>query len=396
MSVISEILSQLREENRLRAIPAPTDENFLDLSSNDYLGLGNRFAEFTEEFNRRFHDASFSSSASRLLSGRQKYHLELEDFLESLYGKKALLFNSGYHANVGCIGALTLPSTLFVCDKLIHASVIDGLKISSAQFLRFPHNDIEKLESILRKESSGFNRIIVVVESIYSMDGDEAPLRNIIELKRKYPSMLIYVDEAHAFGVKGKRGLGLCEEYGIINETDLIIGTFGKAAASVGAFAIVSDELKKLLINTSRPFIFSTALPPVNVAWSLLMTEKIIDMGEERLHLEQLSQFFADRLEQLQTAGKSSYQKIGNQVSTTTPSYIKRTVEHSQIIPFLTGDAKRAIEIATLLRKEGIIALPIRRPTVPPGGERIRFSLSAAMTFSQLAEVADIMERILI
>lgn len=387
MSVISEILCQLKAENRFRAIPTPSDEKWLDLSSNDYLGLGERSSEFVDEFFRRNPGLSFSSSASRLLSGHQKYHFQLEEFLTALYGKKALLFNSGYHANVGCIGALSLPSTLFVCDKLIHASVIDGLKINSAQFKRFPHNDISRLETILRQESSRFDRIIVVVESIYSMDGDEAPLRRIAELKRRYPSMMLYVDEAHAFGVKGPRGLGLCEEYGIIEDTDIIIGTFGKAAASVGAFAIVSEELKDLLINTARPFIFSTALPPLNVAWSLLMTEKIIGMKDERRHLESLSLYFSNRIHSLQ-AHPHAFQ-----------TGVSRTFEAkkpSQIIPFVTGSASGAIEIAARLREEKIIALPIRRPTVPPGGERIRFSLSASMTLPQIRRVADIMDSILV
>lgn len=382
MSVISEILSQLKAENRLRTIPAPADISLLDLSSNDYLGLGSHHSEFTEEFFNRFPDAAFSSSASRLLSGKQKYHFMLEEFLASLYGKSALLFNSGYHANVGCIGALSLPSTLFVCDKLIHASIIDGLKISSAQFKRFPHNDISKLEAIIQKEYSNFDRIVVIVESIYSMDGDEAPLQKIVELKQLYPGLLIYVDEAHAFGVKGEHGLGLCEHYGIINEIDVIIGTFGKAAASVGAFSIVSDEMKQFFVNVARPFIFSTALPPINVAWSLLMTEKIVGMKGERRHLEQLSIFFSDKIKMLQPFFVS-----GNAIL---------PESSSQIIPLMTGNAERALDIALKLRNAGILGLPIRRPTVPPGGERIRFSLSAAFNRQQLSHVTDCLESMII
>ena len=372
MSGISDILGQLKAENRFRSVPGPVEESYFDLSSNDYLGLAERYDEYIEEFQRRFPDAGFTSSASRLLSTRQKYHHRLESLLASLYGKEALLFNSGYHANVGCIGALTLPSTLFICDKLIHASIVDGLKINSAEYKRFPHNDLRKLEKILQKESESYERIVVVVESIYSMDGDEAPLRELVELKRRYPSMLLYVDEAHAFGVRGKRGLGLCEELDTIKETDILIGTFGKAAASMGAFAIVSEELKQLLVNFARPFIFSTALPPANVAWSILMTEKIVGMQEERRHLQELGAYFASRI-----------QKIA-----------LRQSAPSHIIPLLTGDASRAIEMAVELRKNGILALPIRRPTVPPGGERIRFSLSASMTMEKLGRVADILEEI--
>ncbi|MDE6336834.1 MAG: aminotransferase class I/II-fold pyridoxal phosphate-dependent enzyme, partial [Muribaculaceae bacterium] len=297
----------------------------------------------------------------------------LEAFLAELYGKETLLFNSGYHANVVCIGALTLPSTLFICDKLIHASIVDGLRINGAEFKRFPHNDIAKLKRILEKESSHYEHLIVVVESIYSMDGDEAPLAELVALKQHYPSILLYVDEAHAFGVRGKRGLGVCEEYDLIKHTDILIGTFGKAAASIGAFAVVTEEMKSFLINAARPFIFSTALPPVNVAWSLLMTEKILGMETERRHLAELSRYFSERISEISD---------------------QPTDSDSQIIPYLTGNAQRALDIAAKLRQAGYLALPIRRPTVPPGGERIRFSLSAAMTRQELCNVVDILQEI--
>lgn len=373
MPKISDILSALRDENRLRTIPSCSGENRLDLSSNDYLSLGQRCEEFREEFLDRFPDASFSSSASRLLSLKQKHHNALEDYLSSLYGKPALLFNSGYHANVGCIGALSLPGTLILCDKLIHASVVDGLKIAGSEFKRFPHNDIVKLRRILEKESGKHERILIVAESIYSMDGDTAPLHELAAIKKEYPETMLYVDEAHAFGVRGEKGLGLAEELHLIDEIDLLIGTFGKAAASAGAFAVCSEELKSLLVNTARPFIFSTALPPVNIAWTRLMVEKITGMEEERRKLAALSRFFSDTIEQI--TGKP-------------------TGSDSQIIPYLTGDAAKALAIASRLREAGIIALPIRRPTVPPGGERIRFSLGAAMTQETVQPALDLLKSI--
>lgn len=373
MSGITEVLSSLEEEHRLRHIPEIQETGIIDLSSNDYLSLGTRCDEYREEFLDRFSDAAFSSSASRLLSLKQKHHNALEEYLESLYGKPALLFNSGYHANVGCIGALTLPSTLFVCDKLIHASIVDGLRISGSEFKRFPHNDILKLRKIIEKESSRYERVVIVVESIYSMDGDIAPLNEIVALKNEYPGILLYVDEAHAFGVRGTKGLGVAEELNLINDIDILIGTFGKAAASAGAFAVCSAEIKSLLINCARPFIFSTALPPVNIAWSMLMTEKIVNMSEARLRLAAISKEFSDRLEEI--SGKP-------------------TGSSSQIIPYLTGNAEKALDIAAKMRERGIIALPIRRPTVPPGGERIRFSLGADMNIKQLNPVFEILNEI--
>lgn len=371
MPGINDILSSLRKENRLRSIPSLSPEGMLDLSSNDYLSLGQRCDEFREEFLDRFSDASFSSSASRLLSAKQRHHKDLEEYLSLLYGKPALLFNSGYHANVGCIGALSLPSTLIICDKLIHASVVDGLRIAGSEFKRFPHNDMVKLRKILKKESGSYERIVIVAESIYSMDGDTAPLAELAAIKKEYPGTMLYIDEAHAFGVRGEKGLGLAEELHLIDEIDLLIGTFGKAAASAGAFAVCSEELKSLLVNTARPFIFSTALPPVNVAWTRLMVEKITGMQEERKRLAALSSYFSKNIERI--SGKP-------------------TGSESQIIPYLTGDAAKALAIAAGLREAGVIALPIRRPTVPPGGERIRFSLGAGMTPEMLQPAIDLLE----
>ncbi len=372
MSDISSILQNLASENRLRSIPSGDEAGLIDLSSNDYLSLGTRYSEFLPEFLDRFPDASFSSSASRLLSMKQRYHLMLEEYLASLYGKEILLFNSGYHANTGAVGALaSLPSTLFICDKLCHASIIDGTLMARAEVKRFPHNDCNTLETILRKNQEKYRHFVVVVESIYSMDGDAAPLLQLVDLRRKYPGIILYVDEAHAFGVKGERGLGLAEELGIIDSIDVLIGTFGKAAASMGAFAAVSEEMKSLFVNTSRSFIFSTALPPVNIAWTHLMVEKITGMKRERQHLANLSEDFSQRISQL----------------TGEP-----TGSSSQIIPFMTGDAARALSIAEKAREAGFIALPIRRPTVPPGGERIRFSLGADMNMPTLLPLFDILK----
>lgn len=371
MPTIKDVLSGLDKEKRLRRIPDSAASDMLDLSSNDYLSLAIHAEEFMEEFLQRFGDAPFSSSASRLLSARQEHHSAFEQYLSSLYGKPALIYNSGYHANVGCIGALTLPHTLFVCDKLVHASIVDGLKIGTSNFKRFPHNNIGKLNEIVEKESCNYERIIVVAESIYSMDGDEAPLHKLVEIKKRHHNVMLYIDEAHAFGVRGEKGLGIAEECSLIKDIDVIIGTFGKAGASAGAFAVCDEEIKTLLVNCARPFIFSTAIPPVNVAWSMLMTEKITGMSRQRAKLRQLSQRFNKEIERI--SGKS-------------------TGSSTQIIPFITGDSAKALDIAGELRKEGIIALPIRRPTVPPGGERIRFSLGADMDFDSFLLVFKILE----
>lgn len=364
-------LAKLDAGHRLRRVPADDlPAGMVDLSSNDYLGLGMRSGEFMEEFRSRYGDAAFSSCASRLLSTRQSHHRELESKLEGLYSRKALLFNSGYHANTGCISALAEGKTLFVCDKLVHASIVDGLRIGNCDFVRYPHNDFEKLTRIVSSKHADYERLIIVTESIFSMDGDEAPLERIVELKRTYPNVMIYLDEAHAFGVRGDRGLGISEEKGLINDIDILIVTFGKACASSGAAAICSRAMREYLVNCSRSFIFSTALPPACSAWTLLMIEKIEEMRDERKHLAELSEEFSNALESISQRNPDST---------------------SQIIPYLTGDAAKALSLAARLRDNGFLALPIRRPTVPPGGERIRFSLNASLSADIIPPLIDLL-----
>lgn len=362
--IYSDILENLRHEHRLRAIPADMDG--LDLVSNDYMGLGVRYGEFIEEFRSRFPDAQMSASASRLLQRSQKYHGALEAMLDDLYGKRSLLFNSGYHANVGALSALSVPATLMVSDKLSHASMIDGIRLGNGDSARFAHNDIGMLRRILEKKHSLYRQIVIVTESVFSMDGDLAPLGELVRLKREFPGTLLYVDEAHAFGVFGKNGLGLCEELGLMDEVDILVGTFGKAAAGSGAFVASSPEIHDYLLNASRSFIFSTALPPAVIAWDMLMVEKLLEMQSERDGLKALAGWFRGEVELI----------------TRRPA-----LSGSQIVPVHAGSAERAIAMAASLRSAGIDALPIRRPTVPAGGERIRLSLSAGLGESDLTPV---------
>lgn len=360
MAKYSDILYSLETEKRLRSIPRHRKGSpLIDLTSNDYMGLALRADEWKDEFRRRFPDVGMTSSASRLLASDQEIYNSLEGYLEGLYRKPALLFNSGYHANVGIISALNIPGTLFITDKLIHASAIDGVRLGKAEFRRFAHNDISHLEKIIEKEHLNHERLIVICESVYSMDGDVAPLAEMVALKKIYPNVMLYVDEAHAVGAIGNKGAGVASQLGLVNDIDIIVGTFGKACASQGAFAVTTPELKSYLINTARSFIFSTALPPANVAWTSFMLEKLALMDKEREHLKKISEMFRSRVEDI----------TGNPINSA-----------SAIIPLLTGDARRAMALSASLEESGILALPIRRPTVPPGGERIRFSLTAALS----------------
>lgn len=378
MNSYRDINQSLRASGNFRSIPSDRSLSggMVDLSSNDYLGL----AEMPELQERFFAEPAnraipMTSSASRLLAARQGEYSSLESLLESLYLRPALLFNSGYHANTGLISALAQGAeTLIVADKLVHASIIDGIVLSKARFTRFRHNDLAHLERILAKEGANYERIIIAVESVYSMDGDRADIEALAAIKRQYPSSLLYVDEAHAFGVEGEQGLGLSRSSQSYCDVDVVVGTFGKACASMGAFAAVSADIKDYLVNRSRSFIFSTALPPISAAWSEYMLRQFLTMDDRREHLRLLGERLHSYLQPL------------------SPDYI---ITPSHIQPLILGDPERAVEVSRRLREEGFIVLPIRTPTVPPGTERLRISLSAALTFDQIDRFGETLNRVL-
>lgn len=345
-----ETLSRLRRENNFRALPSGvTDKGIIDLSSNDYLGIAADSDLHREFMDGEGRELSLSASASRLLAADQREFQRFESLLNEYYGGRALLFNSGYHANSGAVASLAKNGTLIVADKLVHASIIDGIMLSHAPFERFKHNDVNHLDRILAKKAADFDRVLIVVESVYSMDGDSAPIKEIARIKSRYPNALLYVDEAHALGVCGPSGLGLSVD---VEGVDFIVGTLGKAVGSLGAFIVSrSPQMFDYFVNTARSLIFSTALPPLNVAWSRFVMERIPEMKERRTHLRELSSYLAVA--------------IGNHA------------EPSHIQPLITGSSETALQLSAALFERGFKVLPIRTPTVPPGTERLRFSLSA-------------------
>lgn len=346
----------------------------LNLSSNDYLGLGADKMlrkEFLAQLNPE--NLYMSSSSSRLLSGEFPVYGQVETMLSRMFGKEAaLVFNSGYHMNLGILPALAIGNTLIIADKLVHASIIDGIRLSGAEYCRFRHNDFSLLENILERSHRRFDRIIIVVESVYSMDGDTADLQLICRLKARYGNVLIYVDEAHAFGVFGENGLGLAEAQGCLQQTDIICGTFGKALASVGGFTVCSNAVRDILVNRMRPFIFSTALPPVNWMWTAFMLGRMSGLKPLREHLASIS---------LQLCNKLKNKGF-------------KMVSESQIIPLVVGDSQAAVKLASALRDRGFYALPVRPPTVPNGTSRIRFSLTANMSGEHIAALSEAIDEL--
>lgn len=343
------------------------EKKMLNLSSNDYLGIASD-QKMRQDFlsNLDIDKAIFSSSSSRLLTGNYPVYQKVERLLTDLYKKEsALVFSSGYHMNMGILPAIADKNTLILADKLVHASIIDGIRISSAQCIRYRHQDYRQLEELLDKHHAGFRSMIIVTESIFSMDGDVSPLPLLVQLKKKYPNTFLYVDEAHAVGVRGLNGLGIAEEEDCIPEIDLLCGTFGKAFASMGGFVVCSKIFRDYLINRMRTFIFTTALPPIQLEWSFFVLNQMINMKEERMWLRKSSQKVKEALEEKGFTSTSS----------------------SHILPVVIGDSKETILKAGEMQRKGFYMLPVRPPTVPEGTSRLRISLTAGITSAELNQL---------
>lgn len=328
-------------------------KEYVDFSSNDYLGLSNHpeMIKTAQEASAKY---GTGSGGSRLLSGDRTLFHDLEDLTASFKGKpSSLVFNSGYQANTGIISALYSKGDAVFADKLVHASIIDGILLSGARLFRYRHNDMAHLEDLLKKESGNFKKSLIVTESVFSMDGDAAPLKDICALKERYGCSLM-VDEAHATGVFGKNGSGLAEETGTTEAIDLLMGTFSKALGSFGAYLACPERVKQYLINTCRSFIYSTALPPGVIACNIKAIELVRKEDGRRKKVLMLSSLLRD-----------GFKAKGLKVLGCT-----------QIIPVLAGENARAVKMSQDLKNAGIRALPIRYPTVPKGEARIRFSVN--------------------
>lgn len=367
MKAYNEALEELRRNGRLRQLTETEcgerlivrdGAPMLNLSSNDYLGIAQDHSLWKSFLEETPPERLLPSAvSSRLLTGNHPAYTRLERLLTRLYDRPAaLVFNSGYHANSGILPAIADNRTLILADKLIHASLIDGLHLGHAPYIRYRHNDYQHLETLLREKAPLFDTVIVATESIFSMDGDICDLPRLIALKREFRNVMLYIDEAHAIGVRGQHGLGLCEEYNCIADVDMLVVTFGKAIASVGAALICDREIKEWLVNTMRPFIFTTALPPINVEWTHYILSHLDGMADKRRHLATIAQRVNDAITQ----------ERGD------------TGSRSHIIPYIIGDAAEAQAEAIRMQRQGFYLLPVRPPTVPAGTSRLRISLHAA------------------
>ena len=378
MNELEERLSELRRlglERRLRIVGGPQGprvlldgEPVLLLCSNNYLGLADH-PNVREAAAQAAMHLGVGAGASRLVSGSMSIHRELEERLAAFEGSEAcVLFGSGYLANLGVIGALAGPGDTIFSDELNHASIIDGCRASRAEVVVYRHLDTEHLERCLL-EHVGDGRRAIVSDSVFSMDGDVAPLERIVELARAHDARVI-VDEAHATGALGDGGRGAVAEAGLQDEVDALIGTLGKALGSYGAYACASEQMVRYLLNTARSLIFSTAPPPPSVAGALAALELLEAQPEQVTRLHDAARTLRHSLAAEGFAVRES---------------------DMHIVPLVVGDSEQAMRLCQAALERGVFAQAIRPPTVPDGTSRLRLAAMARHDAEDLRDAATVL-----
>jgi len=343
-------------------------KTYLSFCSNNYLGLANNplVIKAVKDAVEKY---GWGAGASRLVSGNMKLHEVLEGEISRFKGKEAsIVFPSGYMANVGTISSLVSKGDLIICDKLNHASIIDGCRLSGADFRVYPHCDTEKLENILKKTSK-YPCKLIVTDTVFSMDGDLAPLPDIVRIAHKYKAMVM-VDEAHGTGVFGKKGRGVVEHFKLSKKVDIVMGTLSKAVGSLGGYVSGDTDLINYLRNKARPFMYTTALPPAVCAASIAGIKLIRKDPSLRESLWRNVRFLKEKLESLS---------------------LKVIPSESPIIPILIGDAKKAVAVSKFLYKKGILIPAIRPPTVPAKSSRLRMTVMSTHTKKDLERLLEVL-----
>ena len=372
-------IKKIEEENLLRELKHGTQETgtdfyfnghkLINFCSNNYLGLCSH-GRIKTAAKKAVDSYGVGSGASRLVSGSSLPHLEVEKESAIFFEKEsAIFFSNGYTAALGTLGAILQPDDIVIIDRLCHASLIDGAKLSGATLRSFPHNNLDKLETILDTTSKANiknNRTLIVTEGIFSMDGDSPDLSKIVSIKKKYNALLL-VDEAHSFGICGEIGKGKLSEYNLSEQADFIMATFGKSAGAAGAITATSKIWRDLIINKARSFIYSTAPMPSQAA-AASEGLKIIQENEGNLRREKLD---------------SNINLLCTKLNLKRPE--------GAIIPIMVGEESDSVQISNKLFESGIYAPAIRYPTVARGSSRIRITLSADHTDKNITDLADIL-----
>ncbi len=372
---LNETLEQLKKANlfrSLRSIDSPqgcivrvegAEKNIF--CSNNYLGLANhpQVIQAVLEAARQY---GYGAAASRLISGTMRPHIELEERLaDFLYKEAALVFPAGWMANEAVIRTIPQKGDIVLLDKLDHASIIDAAGGCQAEFRTYRRDRPEKLEKLLCEKK--YRRKFIITESIFSMDGNAADLKALVELKNKYGAFLI-VDEAHAFGCLGKNGAGLAEELGLLEEIDVVVATMSKAVGATGGVVAGEKKVIEFLINKARSFIYTTSPSPVNCAAAMAALEIIKTETHRRSRLKENADYLRGRLE-----------KLGLNIGQS----------RSHIIPVIIGTEEDTLAAAEELYNRGFFIVAIRPPTVPAGTARLRISIQSEHTKGQLDDLCD-------
>ena len=339
--------------------------------SNNYLNLANdpRIRQAVVDASEKY---GFGAAASRLICGTMTPHAELEDaFAKFLHKEAALYFPSGWTANQAVLTTLPQQGDLVLIDRYDHASIIDAVKTSEADFRTYRRNQPDRLEKYL--DDNKYNNRFIVTESVFSMDGDISHLAELVELKKKYNAILI-VDEAHSLGCFGDTGAGLCEQEGVLDQVDIIIAPLGKAVAATGGIVAGPKAVKDYLINKARPFIYTTAPSPIIAAAALKSLEIILTEPQRRKQLHDNATFL-----------RNGFAEMGLDIGDST----------TQIIPVIIGDSAKAVDISKKLFEAGYLISAIRPPTVPPGTARLRVSLQSNHTQEQLEGLIETLAKVL-
>lgn len=372
---LSDKLAQREAANALRKLPI--DSNRIDFSSNDYLGFSRSEVVFQDSHKYLANAGIINNGAtgSRLISGNHNLYKITEDLISQFHkAESALIFNSGYDANVGLFSSVLQKGDVILYDEYIHASIRDGIRLSNAKAYKFSHNDVADLERLLKRANSGLNdnEIYVVTESIFSMDGDSPDLEKLVHLVNEYDALLI-IDEAHALGVAGEKGEGLIQCKNLQDKVFARIMTFGKGLGCHGAAVLGSPQLTAYLVNFARSFIYTTGLPPHSLATILTAYKHLEKHSSERKALNEIIGFFTSEIKRL---GLSDF-------------FIEsQSAIHCAVIP---GNEK-VKNISSVLQQHNFDVKAILSPTVPQRQERLRFCLHAYNTLQEITNVLELLK----
>ena len=381
-AALKEALGELEQLNLKRTRRLMPRAGLINFCSNDYLGLANH-PEVVRAFVEAAEKYGVGSGASHLVTGHGVEHHALEEDLAAFTGReKALVFSTGYMANLGVIGALADQNTALVADKLNHASLVDGCRASGGQLRRYRHGDAGHVSELLTALDSKTKSRLVITDGVFSMDGDVAPLRELAQSAKDAGAWLI-VDDAHGLGVLGARGGGSCEHFGLNSEdVPVLVGTFGKAFGTFGAFVAGDADLIEFLLQKARTYIYTTALPPAVAAAT-----------RAALRVSQRETWRREKALALATRFSTALPGIGIAAHDTNP---RKPLPGTTIVPVILGEAARALAVSKALEDKGFLVSAIRAPTVPAGTARLRVTFSAAHEEAQvdglLAALADALE----